>query len=273
MPVKYLRICMIVFTMAFVSSCTKTADGIQGPAGPAGVAGKSVTDLRSAIYGYVSQVNQYTVADSTLDSVYVSTVMGDSVLSVQTDKAGKYILPDLKSGTYRIMFKRKGYDSLAVNADHIAGNEDQFLGIVQMDGTQTTRIQLQTMQILQSPFDMVSKYLNMNSTLSGPAFEYVNRRYMDIYFSDSPDLNAHNALYVFNAYTHNEGTNILNTQVFFAGSEINGNRFSPGDTVYMKSYIVPPYSFNTTWFDSRSYQTIAYPYVSDSLSNYFIWPN
>src|ERR1700720_3002937 len=111
MPSTYFRIYMMVIILAFVCSCTKTAEGVQGPAGPAGEAGKAVADFRSAIFGYVSQINQYTVTDSTLDSVNVSTFMGDSALNVQTDKTGKYILPALKSGTYRIMFKRKGYDS------------------------------------------------------------------------------------------------------------------------------------------------------------------
>jgi hypothetical protein len=171
------------------------------------------------------------------------------------------------------MFTRIGFDSVGVNIEHSAGNEDQFVGITQIDGSQTTKILSQSLQILQSPFDNVSKYLDMFSTLSGPTISNTRMRYMDIYFSGSPNLNAHNSLYVFNTYTHNEGTNVTEAQVYFAGTEINSTRFHPGDTVYMKSYIVPPYSFDTSWFDTHSYQTVAYPYVGDSLSNYFIWPN
>ncbi len=264
--------CMI-FAMTLASSCTKSAEGITGPAGPAGAAGRSVTDQRSAITGYVVLATQFTATDSLTDSVEVSTVMGDSALSVLTDKTGKFVLPGLKSGTYRIMFRKAGYDSIAINIEHSAGNADQFINILQIDGTLTTRILSQDMQILPSPFDLVSKYLNLNTLISGPAITNVTMRYMDIYFSSSPDVNAHNYLYTFNTYTHNEGTNTFNSQIFFAGTNINSTRFQPGDTVYMKSYIVPPYSFDTSWFDTNTYQTVSYPYTGDSLSNYFIWPN
>jgi hypothetical protein len=113
----------------------------------------------------------------------------------------------------------------------------------------------------------------MITTVSGPLITSTTMRYMDVYFSSSPTLNAHNYLYFANTYTHNEGTNQFESQIGFFGSNINGNRFNNGDTVYMKSYIVPPYSFDTSWFDTNSYQSVSYPYVGDSLSNYFIWSN
>jgi hypothetical protein len=268
---KFLFAYLLIFAITLISSCTKTAEGIQGSAGPAGNAGKSITDVRSAITGYLLPVNQFTVTDTVLDSIIVSTVMGDSALSVLTDKTGKFILPNLKSGTYRIMFKKNGYDSIGRDVNHSAGNEDQFIDIIQIDGTQTTTITGQNMQLLLSPFDNVTNYIDMFTSISGPPITSSTMRYMDVYFSSSPGLNAHNYLYMTNTYTHNEGTNQFETQIFFAGTNINSTRFKDGDTVYMKSYIVPPYSFDTSWFDSNSYQNVTYPYVGDSLSNYFIW--
>jgi hypothetical protein len=273
MSVNRLFVLTCILAMSLFSSCTKTAEGITGPAGPAGDNGKSITDQRSAIVGYVSLVNQFTVTDTLADSVHVSTLMGDSVLNVLTDQTGKFILPALKSGTYRIMFKKNGYDSLAVNVDHTAGNEDQFIKIVQVDGTQTTHILSQNMQLLQSPFDMVSKYLDMNTIVSGPLITYATMRYVDVYFSASRNVNSHNYTFMYPTYSHNEGTNQYNTQVNFGPSGINGTPLNAGDTVFMKSYVVPPYSLNTSWFDTNTYQTVSYPYVGDSLSNYFIWTN
>jgi hypothetical protein len=273
MMAKCSSISIIVFIMMLISSCTKNAEGIQGPAGPAGTPGNSVSDLRSAITGYLLPVNQFTVTDTILDSINVTTVMGDSVLSVYTDNTGKFILPNLKSGAYRLMFKKNGYDSIGRSINHSAGNEDQFIDIIQIDGTQTTKITAQNLQLLLSPFDNVTKYIIMNTSLSGPVITNTTMRYMDVYFSSSPGVNAHNYLYTTNTYTHNEGTNQFESQIFFAGTNINNNQFNVGDTVYMKSYIVPPYSFDTSWFDTNSYQSISYPYVGDSLSNYFIWTN
>lgn len=264
---------LIILTVISVSSCTKTAEGITGPAGPAGNDGQSITDMRSGISGYVHLVNQFTVTVTTLDSVKVSTVMGDSVISVLTDKTGKFLLPALKSGTYRIMFKKNGYDSVGVNVDHSGGNEDQFIDIIQIDGTQTTHIISQNMQLLLSPFDNLTKYIDINTFLSDPPISTAAMRYMDVYFSSSRNLNKNDYLYMFNTYTHNEGANQFESQIFFSGTDINNTRFQPGDTVFMKSYIVPPYSLYTSWFDTNTYQTMSYPYTGDSLSNYFIWTN
>jgi hypothetical protein len=273
MTIKCAIVSVIIIVMMVTSACTKNADGIQGPPGPAGEAGKSVNDQRSAITGYLLPVNEFTITDTVLDSINVSTMMGDSVLSVFTDNTGKFVLPNLKSGNYRLMFKKNGYDSIGRDISHSAGNEDQFIDIIQIDGTQTTKILAQNIQVLLSPFDNITKYIVMNTTLSGPPITSSTMRYMDVYFSSSPNLNTHNYLYTTNTYTHNEGTNQFGSQIFFAGTNINSGQFNVGDTVYMKSYIVPPYSFDTSWFDSNSYQTVSYPYIVDSLSNYFIWTN
>lgn len=273
MSVYRLLATLIILLIISISSCTKTAEGIPGPAGAPGNAGQSITNNRSGISGYVLMVNQFTVTDTTLDSVTVSTVMGDSVISVLTDKTGKFLLPGLKSGTYRIMFKKNGYDSIGRNVDHSGGNADQFIDIIQIDGTQTTQIVSQNMQLLLSPFDNVTKYLDMHTFLSNPVISDAAMRFMDVYFSSSRNVNKNNYLYLYNTYTHNEGTNQFETQIFFSGTDINNLHFNVGDTVFMKSYIVPPYSLNTSWFDTNSYQTISYPYSGDSLSNYFIWTN
>jgi hypothetical protein len=270
-----------IFSSLFIggvllASCTKTADGVQGPPGPAGANGNSATDNRSGISGYVQLVDQFTQTLSVNDSVVVSTMMGDSALSVTTDATGLFLLPNLKSGTYRIMFKRNGFDSLAVNVKHSAGNEDKFIGIIQMAGTQTTHFVSQSIQLLASPFDNVSKYADILSSITGPPITGSTQRFINMYFSSSSSVNASNYLYLFQTYTHNEGTNQMETQAFFGGTAISSPQFQPGDTVYVKTYIVPPYFFEnytTSWFDTNTYKSVAYPYVGDSTLNYFIWVN
>ncbi len=263
----------LVWALAF-SSCTKTADGIPGAAGTAGANGNPVSDQRSGIMGYVQLVSQFTVPLTENGGVTVSTKMGDSSLSVKTDAAGSFLLPNLKSGTYRILFQRDGYDSLALNIVHSAGNEDKFIGIVQMAGTQTTHFVSQKFLVLQSPFDNVSKYVDITTTVTGSPVTDSAMRYVNLFFSSSDKVSAQNYLFLFQTYTHNEGGNSFETQVFFGGSEINSTRFKPGDTVYVKTYIIPPYSFTNginKWFDTNTYQSVPYPYIGDSTLNYFIW--
>jgi len=265
----------LAWTLA-LSACTKTADGIQGAAGPAGTNGISGSGQRSGISGYVQLVTQFTFPLTENGGVTVSTKMGDSVVSVKTDAAGSFLLPNLKSGTYRILFRLDGYDSLALNIVHSAGNEDKFIGIVQMAGTQTTHFVSQSIQVLQSPFDNVTKYIDITSTVTGPPVTDSAMRYVNLYFSSSPKVSSENYLFLFQTYTHNEGGNSFETQVFFSATEINSTRFHPGDTVYFKTYFIPPYIFTNglnKWFDTNTYQSVPYPYVGDSTLNYFIWVN
>jgi hypothetical protein len=78
---------------------------------------------------------------------------------------------------------------------------------------------------------------------------------------------------MFQTYSHGEPGNQFENQIFFWGTDINSTRFQAGDTVFMKSYIVPPYSLQTSWFDTNDYETKSYPYAGDSLLTYFIWTN
>ncbi len=263
---------LTVFSVMSVFSCTKTAEGTTGPVGPAGMDGQSASGGRSGIYGYMLLVNQFTVTDSILEGVTVSTMMGDSLISTTSDKTGKFLLPALKSGNYRIMFKKNGYDSIGANVTHAGGNADQFINIVQMDESQTTQITGQTIQLLPSPFDDGTKYIDVETTITGPPI-FSAKRFIDFYFSSSRDLNRQDYLYYYNTYTSTEQGNQFLSQISFGSTNINNTRFQPGDTVFLKCYIVPPYSLMRTWFDTNTYQTINYPYVGDSLLNYFIWTN
>jgi len=200
--------------------------------------------------------------------------MGDSLVKVMTDMNGKFILPSLKSGTYRILLEKNLYDSIAFTITHTAGNEDKFIGILQMDGTQTTHITGQDLLLqTNSNFGPPFQYLSITTSIDGPPITMNTQRYVNFYFSDSPDVSDKNYLFSAAGNTHADGNNDFFAQVSFQQSEINGSRFSPGDTVYMKSYFVPPYSLMDSWFDINTYQTISYPYTGNSFSNYFIWAN
>jgi len=255
-------ICCMLF-----SGCSKTAEGIRGPAGPAGKPGLSITESRSAITGYVTLVSQFLIPQSVFDSVNVSTYMGDSLVKAVTDKTGKFSLPNLKAGTYRILFQRNGYDSIGVNVVHSAGNEDKFIGIIQMDGSLTTHILHQTLTVRNDPFVIGRQFLDMLTTIDGPPLKISSRRYYSVY------LYGNNVSFDYVYYTGNEGNNQFESQIFYTSSDINSSHFNPGDTVYVKTVLTPAYSLQTSWFDSKTYQDISYPYNGDSTMNYFIWPN
>jgi hypothetical protein len=259
--------CMLLICCVLLSGCSKTTEGIQGPAGPEGGPGQSITESRSAITGYVTLVSQFEVPQSVFDSVNVSTFMGDSLVKTVTDKTGKFSLPDLKAGTYRILFQRNGYDSIAVNVIHSAGNEDKFIGIIQMDGSLTTHILDQTLTVRNDPFVIGRQFLDMITTIDGPRLEISSRRYYSVY------MYGKNVSFDYTYYTGSEGTNQFESQIFYSSSDINSTHFNPGDTVYVKTVLTPAYSLMTSWFDSKTYRDIDYPYNGDSTVNYFIWPN
>jgi|SRR6185312_4284907 len=257
-----LFICSMLF-----SGCNKTVEGIPGTAGPDGEPGLSITESRSAITGYVTLVSQFSIPQTVFDSVNVSTYMGDSLVKAVTDKTGKFSLPNLKAGTYRILFQRNGYDSIAVNVVHSAGNEDKFIGIIQMAGSLTTHILNQTLTIRNDPFVIGRQFLDMITSIDGPPLEISSRRYYSVY------MYGQNVSFTYMYYTGTEGTNQFESQIFYTSSDINSSHFNPGDTVYVKTVLTPAYSLQTSWFDSNTYQDIPYPYNGDSTADYFIWPN
>jgi len=258
---------MFCICCMLLSGCSKTAEGIPGPAGPDGKPGLSITESRSAITGYVNLVSQFEIPQSVFDSVNVSTYMGDSLVKTVTDETGKFSLPGLKTGTYRILFQRNGYDSIAVNVVHSAGNEDKFIGIIQMDGSLTTHILHQTLTVRNDPFILGRQFLDMLTTIDGPSLEISSRRYYSVH------MYGKNVSFDYMYYTGTEGTNQFDSQIFYSSSDINSAHFDPGDTVYVKTVLTPAYSLQTSWFDSNTYREVPYPYNGDSAVNYFIWPN
>jgi len=271
---KFIDFYLMILVSVLIGACTKNVDGLPGTAGPSGESGTSIAGTRSNIFGYVKLVSQFAVPDTLRDSVKVSTRMGDSLVKVMTDKNGKFTLPQLKSGTYRILLEKNLYDSIAYTVVHTAGNEDKFIGILQMDGSLTTHITQQELLLqTNSSFGAPFQYLNITTTIDGPPITLNSQRYVNFYFSDSPDISDKNYLFSAAGNSHSEGSNEFFAQVSFVQTEINGNRFSPGDTVYMKTYFVPYYSLMDSWFDINTYQTISYPYTGHSFSNYFIWAN
>lgn len=265
--------CGIVFLIccAGLAGCTKKADGLIGPAGPQGNSGGSATNVRTAITGFVRLVNQYDIPVQVYDSVQVSTRMGDSLISVTTDASGKFTLPALKSGTYRILFQRRGYDSLAVNITHSAGKEDKFIGIVEMDGTLTTHVLDQTLNLYNSRLTRGVKYLDVTTSVDGPPLTLYNRRYFSIYFSRTAGVSDQQFFYRYDGNSNMDGTNQMFTQLYFQDSLINNVRMHTGDSLYIKTYFMPAPDLRTAWFDSNTYQNIPYPYKGDSVVRSFVW--
>lgn len=274
MRIRTIQAGMLLFIgYILCTGCTKKADGLPGPTGPAGNAGSGANDSRSAITGFVRLTNQYSIPEQAYDGVQVSTKMGDSAIKVTTDQSGKFTLPALKSGTYRILFQKNGYDSIAENVVHSAGSQDKFIGIVEMDGSLTTHILDQTMQLLHSQFTPGVKYLELTTNVDGPPLTDYTRRYFAIYFSTTADVSDQHFIYQYNGSSNNEGTNQLIIQIYFNGQMIGNTQMHAGDSVYVKTYFTPDPGMQTTWFDSNTYENIPYPYTGDSVVKSFLWTN
>ncbi|HTQ66465.1 MAG TPA: carboxypeptidase-like regulatory domain-containing protein [Puia sp.] len=255
-------------------SCTKQAEGTVGPMGLQGDPGANATSSPSAITGFVRMTDQYGFPSSDYDSVKVLALKGDSLISVMTDASGKFSLPSLTAGTYAIRFKKNGYDSFVVNTDHSGGNSDKFIGIVQLNQSVTTKITNETLGMLDNPFEPYDtiKILQVNVSFDGPPASTPYPRYFDIYFAKSSQVGNLNYDVVSSGNTGFTFSNSLPIQFPLENFLSMNIKYKKGDTVYLKTYVVPVLSQRTSWFDINTYQDISYPYKGDSILKYFIWP-
>jgi hypothetical protein len=270
---RYIACCMLLIIFFAFLSCTKTADGITGPAGPAGTAGTPINDVRSVITGYVNLHSEFNIPVSDLDSITVSTKMNDSLIQTITDKTGLFRLSNLKSGEYRILFQGKGYDSIGVNIKHSAGNEDQFINSIPVIASLSSHFTGQGIDLEPDVNYPTFNIATITTVFDGPPVSDLTARFLEFYFSGSPNVNMYNAVYSGEGHSSGLGINYVVSYIGFQGSDINDLHFKTGDTVYMKTYFVPLPNVRTIWFDTNSYQTISYPYTGDSLRSFFIWKN
>jgi hypothetical protein len=270
-----ILVLIIVFGSIFLS-CTKTATGLVGPAGPQGLTGANGADTPNAITGFVNLYDQYGNKVSSFAGLNVSTKTHDSLVSTVTDSIGNFRLSGLIIGTYDLLFKGNSYDSIMVHVDNSGGNEDKFIGIVNVNQQVVTHILSENVSVVQGPFYVYDSILTLQLyiTIDGPPLSFTTRRDFGFYFSRSNQVNMNQYDLAINTY----GNSLMsNNNIFpYAYSLFNFTSsniiYQPGDTVYFKTYVLPVNGKLTTWFNYSDYQTINYPYVGDSTLNYFIWP-
>lgn len=254
-----------------ITGCTKKADGITGPAGPQGPAGPNGTMKASPITGYVDVYDQYDNRSPTNYGVIVSTRKGDSLFTATTDSSGKFALPALLPGNYDILFSKPGYDSLKSYVSHSGGDEAKFLGIIRIDQSQTTKITSEDYSYLRTVFAKpgVFDIVSLNVHFDGPPQSLGTRRNFGFFFSKSANVNSDNYA---ESSTFNQTTtdNNIYTLQYVAAS---GYNFAKGDTVYVKTYLLPGQLDPVSWFDYTTYRTIPYPYKGDSILINFVWPD
>lgn len=275
MKIAFKIIILALFISGLINACTKKADGITGPTGPQGPAGADGQYKASAVTGYVNAYNQYGMPGLSNAGINVSTKKGDSIISAVSGSTGKFSLPNLVPGNYDLLFKKDGYDSLKVYVVHSGGDEDKFIGIVNVNASLTTKITSVDFNYTSSPFpNDTNLVLLLNVNFDGPPETFDTRRDFNVYFSKSISVSSGN----YDIYISSTGNGALtnNNQYPFSYPLINfinsGYHYNKGDTVYVKTCIVPVGSALTSWFDYATYKTISYPYKGDSLQNYFIWP-
>ena len=268
---------ILIFALVSIfSSCTKKATGLIGPTGPQGKAGANAVDTPNAITGFANLFDQYGNRLSSYAGLNVSTKIHDSLVSTVTDSIGNFRLPGLIIGTYDLLFKGNTYDSLMVHIDNSGGNEDKFIGIVNVNQQLTTHITSETSSLIQGVFYMYDSILTLQLyiNIDGPPLSLTTRRDLSFYFSRSKLVNMNQSDLALNTYGYSlESSNNIypfacDLQNFTSRNII----YHPGDTIYYKTYIIPVNGTTTTWLNYADYQTINYPYVGDSSLNYFIWP-
>jgi len=253
-------------------ACTKHAIGTTGPQGPAGPAGANGDSVKpSPITGYIDLYDQYGYPDSSDAGVELWTIIGDSIETAATDSIGNFAFSPLPPGNYDIHITKPGYDSLKTFVQHSGGNEAKFIGAIRMDQHQVTKILSVTLSVQKDVFN--NNILFATVDFDGPPSAGHQQRAFNFYFSKTPNVTSARYDVVSNGPNTNTGSNQYTLQYELGNLTATGISYATGDTVYMKTIVAPGGNALTSWFDYATYNTISYPYLGDSLSSTFTWPN
>jgi hypothetical protein len=270
---KYIHLLLLLPALLTLPGCTKHADGIPGAVGPAGPAGSDGAGIKpSAITGFVALYDQYGFQGSSNAGVVISTLNKDTPVTATTDSLGKFSLPPLPPGNYDLHFNKTGYDSLKVFVQHSGGDEPKFIGDVRLEEHVTTHITSETFGFTPLLF-FNDTILLVNLTFNGPPSTFKTLHHFSFYFSHSKNVSSQNYDYMELGNNEATTTNTYQLQFIIENLTASGRVYLPGDTVYLKTFVSPVPQSATTWFDYTTYKAIAYPYLGDSLVNYFVWPH
>lgn len=237
---------------ALLSGC-KGKDGAPGPAGTPGTPGLAGTpgpagpNLTGTIIGFVNPVDEFN-RPQTKSGVTVTLENVTPAVTATTDANGRFELPNVRNGTYNIVYTKAGFGTNKTQGyPHLGGDQPTFLYNRELTGISTTTVPTVTIGSVQPPFTG-SNYTNdyvvpITATLANsnqPIQSYGGLEAL-VFVGNSNNVTSTTGIEI----TSLSGSG----QTYLTRSSLNQRGFATGTTAYAILYGAPYYSYDNGYTD------------------------
>ena len=215
----------LAVVMASLSNCKKTADA--GPAGATGTQGPPGPLLMGNLEGYISLWDQYGARILTGQAGDTVSLIGTPT-RVVTDSTGKYVIPNLTTGTYSLAISKAGYGNTMLQNIQLAGGGNT-LANARISQPSTTPV-----PPLLDSIGATTGNITVYTTLPSPSF--LSRTFI-LYVGNMPGVSANPATYLtFYTKVVNPGNNATRLSFTIPKTDLYDAGFTTGSTVYFAAY-------------------------------------
>jgi hypothetical protein len=210
----------------------------DGDTGPAGATGNSA--LVGSVFGNVVLVNEFG-SNSTVARNQAVTFEGPQAATAQADSTGRFVLQNIKAGTYRVIFQRPGYGTTTIEQLPVLGvraidqsdvNTDGESPIT-LDSLPSYRFTGDTLNQIAITGQLVTVEARMASRT--PAIQGNPSRRVRFYFSNSQAVSNTDFLLEGSDFQGNSATDSLLVNSFNRGT-FTGSGMPVGSRVYVIAY-------------------------------------
>ena len=208
--------------------------GPAGPAGPSGPAGPAAPVLTGNLFGFVGPISE--VGTLMARNGILVTVEGVTpAITATTDVNGRYEFPNLRAGTYNLVYSRSDLSTNRRIIAHIGGDQPTFAFTTTVTQASSTRISDLTATTTSTSIDLLLGLFNQNIPVGG-VYRYA------VYISSNPTITATDGIqyggvtYGVNKFTDDKAT-VANPRL--AASTLNSMGFASGTQVYAVVFGLP----------------------------------
>lgn len=234
-----LKIITLFLSTVFIYSCGK----------------EIVNELPSGqLIGYV-KLDKINSTDNDYSGVKVKLEGSSPAIEVTTDASGKYIIDDLKTGTYNFIYNKEGYGTFKRYGENFIGGDKPGV-INKVTLSEFSNITLDSIS-LSDVYNFGELIILVNIYLSKAYSDLLAVRY---YTSNSPDVTFSNYKETNYYFFYNSGTK----QSLYI-SDIDTKKYPAGSKIYLIVY--PVIDYYISYIDLNTGLNI-YPAVNpDNASN------
>lgn len=245
---------LIKISLLFVlilSSCGK--DGIDGINGINGKDGKDGVNAQSLTGEAIGFVNLYEIEGTLIkDRSGVTISVEGNTNSTTSDSNGRFVLSNLKTGTYNLVFSKQGFGTgKYIGFQFVAGGGGQTL-------TSAILSKIPSFNVTGLTAKITSGIITLTGSLSGTL--PTGSKYVMIFAGTTSNVSSTPANYLYYQQISIEGTSTTLSTTLYT------TLFSKGQTIYVNAY-ASPINYYAGWYIDLITGRYNWPSLGTTSSN------